>query len=48
MVLQDGGSRLFPGAVLPNGNVLESITTTQLRLRRGDKVFTYSLRGNHE
>ncbi|MCR5562400.1 MAG: type III secretion system inner membrane ring subunit SctD [Desulfovibrio sp.] len=47
-VTTEDGSRLFPGAVLPNGNVLESITTTQLTLRRGDKVFTYSLRGNHE
>lgn len=47
-VTTEDGRRLFPGAVLPNGNVLESITTTELTLRRGDKIFTYSLRGNHE
>lgn len=42
------GRRMFPGAVLPNGNVLETITATELTLRRGDRVFIYRLRGNHE
>ncbi|MBO4300974.1 MAG: type III secretion system inner membrane ring subunit SctD [Desulfovibrio sp.] len=44
----EDGKCLFPGAVLPNGNVLENITTSTLTLRRGDRVFTYSLRGKHE
>lgn len=47
-VTTEDGRRLFKGAVLPNGNVLENITTTGLTLRRGDVVFTYTLRGNHE
>lgn len=42
------GRRLFPGSVLPNGNVLETITASELTLRRGDKVLIYRLRGNHE
>ena len=47
-VTTENGNRLFQGSVLPNGNVLESITASKLTLRRGDKVFTYRLRGNHE
>ena len=42
------GRSLFEGSVLPGGNVLERISSSGLRLRRGDKVFIYSLRGNHE
>ncbi|MBO5490354.1 MAG: type III secretion system inner membrane ring subunit SctD, partial [Desulfovibrio sp.] len=42
------GRCLFSGSVLPNGNVLETITASELTLRRGDRVFIYRLRGNHE
>ncbi len=47
-VITEDGRRFFPGSVLPNGTVLERITTTGLTLRRGDSVFTYNLRGHHE
>ncbi len=47
-VTTEDGRRFFPGSVLPNGTVLERITTTGLTLRRGDSVFTYNLRGHHE
>lgn len=42
------GQRLFQGSVLPNGNVLERITTSVLTLRSGEKIITYPLRGAHE
>lgn len=40
------GRRLFEGAVLPGGCTLESIGTKVLMLRRGDRIFTYRLRGS--
>ena len=40
------GRRLFEGAVLPGGCTLESISTKVLMLRRGDRIFTYRLRGS--
>ncbi|MCR4666685.1 MAG: type III secretion system inner membrane ring subunit SctD [Desulfovibrio sp.] len=47
-ITTEDGRRFFPGSVLPNGNVLESINNSSLTLRKGTQVFTYSLRGNHE
>ncbi|MBQ9405887.1 MAG: type III secretion system inner membrane ring subunit SctD [Desulfovibrio sp.] len=44
-IITEDGRRFFPGSVLPNGSVLESITTNRLTLRRGDKVLMYNLRG---
>lgn len=40
------GRRLFEGALLPGGCTLESISTKALTLRRGDRIFTYRLRGS--
>ncbi len=40
------GRRLFEGAVLPGGCTLESISTKVLVLRRGERIFTYRLRGS--
>lgn len=40
------GRRLFEGAMLPGGCTLESISTKALVLRRGDRIFTYRLRGS--
>lgn len=40
------GKRLFEGAVLPGGAVLEGIGTRALTLRRDGHVFTYTLRGS--
>lgn len=42
------GRRLFEGAKLPGGCILEGIGTKVLTLRRGDHVFTYMLRGSHD
>ncbi|MBQ7585351.1 MAG: hypothetical protein IJU40_03780, partial [Desulfovibrionaceae bacterium] len=47
-IVTEDGVRLFRGAVLPSGYVLEDITTKSLTLRRGNKVTTYRLRGNYE
>jgi len=40
------GKRLFEGAVLPGGCILEGISTKALTLRRGGQIFTYTLRGS--
>lgn len=40
------GRRLFEGAVLPGGCILESIDTKVLTLRRGERIFTHRLRGS--
>ena len=40
------GRRLFEGAVFPGGCILESIDTKVLTLRRGERIFTYRLRGS--
>ena len=45
-VTTSDGRRLFEGAVLPGGYTLESISTKVLILRRGERIFTYRLRGS--
>lgn len=40
------GTRLFEGALLPSGWTLEDIDTKMLTLRRGERIFTYRLRGS--
>ena len=40
------GRRLFEGALLPSGWTLEDIDTKMLTLRRGERIFTYRLRGS--
>ena len=40
------GRRLFEGAVLPGGYILEGINTKTLTLRRDGQVFTHTLRGS--
>lgn len=47
-VVTADGRRLFEGAKLPSGCILESISTKVLMLRRGDRMFTYRLRGSHD
>lgn len=47
-VVTADGRRLFEGAKLPSGCILESISTRVLMLRRGDHMFTYRLRGSHD
>lgn len=47
-VVTADGRRLFEGAKLPSGCILESISTQVLMLRRGDHMFTYRLRGSHD
>lgn len=39
------GQRLFEGAVLPGGFLLEEISTTVLKLRKDNRIVTYRLRG---
>ena len=45
-VTTSDGQRLFEGAVLPGGYVLERISTRELTLRKGGQTTTYVLRGS--
>ncbi|MCR5814022.1 MAG: type III secretion system inner membrane ring subunit SctD [Desulfovibrio sp.] len=47
-IITDDGKRFFQGAILPNGNVLERITSSELTLRSANGIISYPLRGPHE
>ncbi len=42
------GQRVFEGGMLPGGYVIESISTTELHLRKDGRSTIYRLRGSHD
>ncbi|ABM30007.1 type III secretion system inner membrane ring subunit SctD [Nitratidesulfovibrio vulgaris] len=42
------GQRIFEGGMLPGGYVVESISTTELHLRKDGRSTIYRLRGSHD